>query len=70
MLKPENGMEKFYRLIPVMERLICFMLVIMIILVAITKPADSVFQIYQQKYPDDVYGWYLAPIQKKEWIQL
>jgi len=24
------------------------------------KTADSVFQIYQQKYPSDVYGWYLG----------
>jgi Flp pilus assembly protein TadD len=24
------------------------------------KTADSVFKLYQQKYPDDVYGWYLG----------
>lgn len=24
------------------------------------KTADSVFQIYQKKYPEDVYGWYLG----------
>jgi tetratricopeptide (TPR) repeat protein len=29
------------------------------------KGADSVFQLYQQKYPDDLYGWYLGARSKE-----
>ena len=29
------------------------------------KTADSVFTIYQQKYPDDLYGWYLGARSKE-----
>lgn len=29
------------------------------------KSADSVFQLYQKKYPDDLYGWYLGARSKE-----
>ncbi|MEO5649381.1 MAG: hypothetical protein ABIR03_05585, partial [Ginsengibacter sp.] len=29
------------------------------------KTADSVFQLYQKKYPDDTYGWYLGARSKE-----
>ena len=69
MLKPENGMEKFYRLKPAYGKTDLFYAGYNDYRGGNYKTADSIFQMYQTKFPEDAFGWYLGALQKKELIQ-